>query len=154
MITVRSMHQHDVDHVLPLMRELAVYQGIEDRYQPNPDRLRLQLGIGNPRIHGYIALDSDDAVGYAMYHLRDYSTFQSRWLSLRLDDWYVKQSHRGHGVGKALLDNVFAAARDRGLSRITFDVHRDNDAAKRLYHKLGATRLPATDWEELHFNLR
>jgi ribosomal protein S18 acetylase RimI-like enzyme len=150
MITVRSMHQHDVDHVLPLMRELAVYQGIEDRYQPNPDRLRLQLGIGNPRIHGCIALEDAVAIGYCLFYLTDYSSFLSRWRALHLEDWFVQQHKRGQGIGTRLWQQVMNFAEHHTVERVTFDVHTDNFLAKQYYQRNGAVIPSPSEWERLY----
>lgn len=154
MVTIRSLNHDDVDHLLSLIYELAVYQGLEDRYAPDPDRLRLQLGIGNPRISGFLALAGTSAVGYAIYRLDDYSTFQTRWQSLLLEDWYIQPPYRNQGIGQRLLSRIFAAARHESVDRVKLSVHCDNAVAKELYDHLGAELPPPSDWEERVFDLR
>lgn len=49
----------------------------------------------------------------------------------------VTASHRGHGIGSALLERTLAAARSRGLTRIELEVRADNTAAIALYRRHG-----------------
>jgi ribosomal protein S18 acetylase RimI-like enzyme len=49
----------------------------------------------------------------------------------------VAASHRGRGVGSALIAATLAAARTRGLTRIELDVRADNVAAIALYRRHG-----------------
>lgn len=43
---------------------------------------------------------------------------------------------RRRGIGSVLIDQLFAAARDRGITRIYLEMRRGNPAVH-LYHKLG-----------------
>jgi len=49
----------------------------------------------------------------------------------------VLRSHRGRGVGRALLERTLADARAKGLTRIELAVGVDNERAKKLYEKFG-----------------
>ena len=49
----------------------------------------------------------------------------------------VIDSHRGHGIGRALMKTTLQAARERGLTRIELSVRADNDRARRLHENLG-----------------
>jgi ribosomal protein S18 acetylase RimI-like enzyme len=49
----------------------------------------------------------------------------------------VVASHRGHGLGSALLHQALLGFRERGLSRAILEVTNDNLAAVRLYQRLG-----------------
>jgi ribosomal protein S18 acetylase RimI-like enzyme len=48
----------------------------------------------------------------------------------------VLRSHRGHGVGRALMQELLAIARQSGRSLLLLDV-RSDDPAERLYRRLG-----------------
>ena len=63
------------------------------------------------------------------------------WLGrdiLALDDLYVREEHRNHGVGAELMT---ALARIAGEDRllIRWEMLEDNHAAQRFYARLGAT---------------
>jgi RimJ/RimL family protein N-acetyltransferase len=49
----------------------------------------------------------------------------------------VRASHRGRGIGKALLRRTLDDARDKGFARVELTVRTDNERAKKLYEKAG-----------------
>jgi RimJ/RimL family protein N-acetyltransferase len=49
----------------------------------------------------------------------------------------VASSHRGRGIGSALMRATLDDARASGLTRIELTVRTDNERAKRLYEKFG-----------------
>ncbi len=150
--TIRSAHTADIPDILRLMRGLAVFQGIEDRYEPRGEYLRIQMGsTGNPRIHCHIAHVEGTAVGYALYYLRDYASFRSKWKALHLEDLFVEEAFRGAGIGRQLLQQVAKYASDFNVDYLSLDVHQDNTVAKEGYAKLGAITPPPTFWEPLMF---
>lgn len=61
-----------------------------------------------------------------------YSTFAGKPL-VNLHDFAVLPSHRGRGIGKAVLMELERRARARGCAKITLEVHDSNEGAKRLY---------------------
>ncbi len=57
---------------------------------------------------------------------------------------YVKPSFRGHGVARALMDDLIAAARERGYTRVILDTNREELApAYKLYLSMGFTEYEA-----------
>lgn len=57
-----------------------------------------------------------------------------------LEDMVVAPSHRGRGVGGALLDAALLAASDRGCGRVTLLTDGDNVGGQGLYASRGFTR--------------
>jgi len=49
----------------------------------------------------------------------------------------VKPGYRGQGIGTAMLQTVEKDLRWRGFNRVTLNVSKDNDEARRLYERLG-----------------
>jgi GNAT superfamily N-acetyltransferase len=58
-----------------------------------------------------------------------------------LEDLYVSPSARGQGVGRALIEAVYAAADARGATRTYWVTEDDNAVARRLYDGM-AQRVP------------
>jgi GNAT superfamily N-acetyltransferase len=59
---------------------------------------------------------------------------------------YVKPSFRGHGVARALMDDLLAAARERGYTRVILDTNREQlEAAYKLYLSMGFTEYEACE---------
>jgi ribosomal protein S18 acetylase RimI-like enzyme len=65
-----------------------------------------------------------------------FSTFIAKPL-INLHDMTVAATHRGQGIGKALLGAVEAEARRRGACKITLEVLSGNARAKALYASQG-----------------
>ena len=53
-----------------------------------------------------------------------------------LQDLYVSKTARGRGVGRALIEAVEHAAREKGASRVHWLTKEDNHTARALYDKL------------------
>lgn len=53
-----------------------------------------------------------------------------------LQDLFTAESARGAGVGRALIEAVYAAARDAGVERVYWHTHETNATARALYDTL------------------
>ena len=56
---------------------------------------------------------------------------------------YVRPAFRAHGVGRALVEAIVAAAEAGGYRRMRLDTLPSMDAAQRLYRALGFRAIPA-----------
>ena len=54
-------------------------------------------------------------------------------LTCYLQDLFVAETERGRGVGKALIEGVYAQAEAAGIGRVYWQTHETNVAARRLY---------------------
>ena len=52
-----------------------------------------------------------------------------------LEDLFVDPKMRGHGLGRALIEDLIALARDRGWSRIYWHTRQGNATARLLYDR-------------------
>lgn len=80
---------------------------------------------------GRIALIDGKIAGFAL-HLHHSST----WVmgdDCYLEDLFVLPQRRGAGVGRALIEDLIALARNRGWHRLYWHTDTDNHAARRLY---------------------
>jgi len=64
-----------------------------------------------------------------------------------LNDLYVRPSHRGKGVGEALIAAARDVARERGCSHLRWATTLDNRRAQRLYERVGAARVALFEYE-------
>jgi ribosomal protein S18 acetylase RimI-like enzyme len=60
-------------------------------------------------------------------------------LDAYLEELYVVPEHRGHGLGRALLDAAMEHARERGAARIDLGTSETDVAARALYESAGFT---------------
>ncbi len=87
---------------------------------------------------GFLALVAADESGrlvglaHALFHR---STWSATWYCY-LEDLFVDPAARGHGVGRALIEAVYAEADKRGVTRTYWATMGDNATARRLYDGL------------------
>lgn len=80
--------------------------------------------------HIYVARTTDCVV----------AGFCAFWLvfdEIHINNVAVMPRYRGRGMGSAILRHVFAEAQRLGATRATLEVRASNDAARRLYERLG-----------------
>ena len=104
----------------------------------------LHATLYGPRPYAETVLAEEDgkAVGFALF-FHNYSTFLAR-PGLYLEDLYVLESHRGKGIGKALLAHLAKIAVERRCGRMEWAVLDWNVEAIGFYERLGAR--PNSDW--------
>lgn len=59
-------------------------------------------------------------------------------LNCYLQDLFTAESERGQGAGRALIEAVYARAKDAGSTRVYWHTHETNLAAQALYDKVAA----------------
>jgi ribosomal protein S18 acetylase RimI-like enzyme len=88
-----------------------------------------------PTIHVLLAVADERAVGLAIC-IEGFSTFACKPL-LNIHDLAVTQDFRGRGIGRMLLEEAEARARELGCCKLTLEVLGGNDNAQRLYRSCG-----------------
>ncbi|MFX5199181.1 GNAT family N-acetyltransferase, partial [Acinetobacter baumannii] len=78
-----------------------------------------------------LAWDGPTAVGL-VHWIRHRSTWTPGDY-VYLQDLFVAPEIRGGGVGRQLIEHVYAAARDLGASRVYWLTHETNTTAMQLY---------------------
>lgn len=66
--------------------------------------------------------------------------FCAFWLvvdEIHINNVAIRPAFRGRGIGTALMQHVLLEARRLGAKRATLEVRASNDAARRLYERLG-----------------
>jgi GNAT superfamily N-acetyltransferase len=64
-----------------------------------------------------------------------------------LEDLFVDEAARGQGVGRALIEDVMALAKDSGWASVYWVTNADNAGARALYDQFG----PADDYVRYRF---
>jgi ribosomal protein S18 acetylase RimI-like enzyme len=81
--------------------------------------------------------------GLALLRFRD--ALWSEGREAYLSELYVVPERRGEGIGRALMEAVFALCRERGADTVDLNTTVDDHAALALYGKLGFTNLEGPD---------
>jgi GNAT superfamily N-acetyltransferase len=140
--TIRPATEADLPIILNLIKDLAEYEREPEAVVATEPGLREVLFGSKPSAEVLLALESGQAVGFAVY----FSNF-STWLGrpgLYLEDLFVRPSDRGKGYGRALLERLAQIAHERGCGRMEWAVLDWNEPAIQFYKKLGAQ--PMNEW--------
>lgn len=135
---------------IPGMEDLLLQVG-EVHHQIRPDifrpgalkytRRELEDLLADPSRPIFVAVEGNQLLGYAFCIHRDYdgTGVSTCRKEIYVDDVCVDEASRGRGVATALLDRVFAYAKERGCQFVTLNVWEGNDTAQRFYQGLGMT---------------
>lgn len=143
--TILPAGSQDIGDLLAMIRALAEYERLSHLVVATEDALAAALLSPQPAAHALIARESHDLrppVGFALF-FPNFSTFLAK-PGLWLEDLFVYPSHRGRGIGRRLLSEVAAIARERGCGRLEWAVLDWNRSAIGFYEGMGATVMP--DW--------
>jgi GNAT superfamily N-acetyltransferase len=139
MIGIREAGPTDLVEVARLIRALAEYEHLADEVTWTEVELADAL-FGPAAVTRVLIAELDgQVVGFAVW-FRSFSTFVGR-PGIWLEDLFVEPVHRGHGVGRALLDDLFALQPD---GRVEWAVLDWNVEAIEFYRRSGAE--PVTGW--------
>ncbi len=140
--SIRPARPEDAGTIVNLVRELAVYEKLEQFAIATADDFLEHLFGPRPYAEAIVAEADGKSVGFALF-FPTFSTFRGQ-PGVYLEDIYVKPEYRGHGIGKALLARIARLAIDRGLGRLEWAVLNWNSPAIGFYRVLGARSLD--DW--------
>jgi GNAT superfamily N-acetyltransferase len=141
-VTIRPCVEGDAESLVNLVRELAVYERLEQFARATADDFRRHLFGPSPVAEAIVAEADGQAVGFALFFMT-FSTFRGQ-PGIYLEDLFVQPDHRGRGVGKRLLAAVASRAVERGCGRLNWSVLDWNEPSIGFYLSLGAR--PLDDW--------
>lgn len=134
---VRSAREEDLPAVMGLLALKAEFDGSRGALVATEEQLREALFSPTPRAQVLLAEADGRPIGLATY-FSTFSIFLAR-PGIWLDDLYVREEHRGRGVGEALMAALARIAGERGCGRIEWTVALGNDRGIAFYERLGAT---------------
>lgn len=98
-------------------------------------------------IYGFGAYYDDKLVGitHVVLHPNTWDTTDCCYL----EDLYVDESARGHGIGRALIEHVYDFAKGKDCNRVYWVTQKGNEPARKLYDSLANL----TDMVQYRYNL-
>lgn len=132
-IEIKAIEHKDFEVWLPLWKAYQQFYEVEI-----PETVTLQtwerfLNTGEP-MHAALAMLGEQAVGFVhtIFHRSTWTASDDCYLQ----DLFVAADGRGKGIGRALIEHVYADARSRGASRVYWLTHETNHNARQLYDRL------------------
>jgi GNAT superfamily N-acetyltransferase len=138
---IRKGTPKDMQHVLDLIKELAIFEKEPEAVVVTADDLIRDGFAENPLFHTFVAEVENQIIGIALYYYR-YSTWKGK--TIHLEDLIVKEDKRGIGVGFALYSEIIRQGKRDNVRRIEWNVLDWNKPAIDFYKKSGAKVLD--DW--------
>ncbi|RUT68233.1 GNAT family N-acetyltransferase [Flavobacterium cupreum] len=134
-MNIRKGNPEDMESVLGLIQELAIFEKEPDAVVITTDDL-VRDGFGeNPLFHVFVAEVEEEIVGIALYYYR-YSTWKGK--TIHLEDLIVKDKMRGTGLGSALYSEIMKQGKKDNVRRIEWNVLDWNTPAVKFYENSGA----------------
>ena len=137
-LRIRFAENKDAALILEFIRDLALFEGMEDQVIAAAEDVRASL-FESKQAEVIIGEVNGKPAAFALF-FHNYSTFLGK-ANLYLEDLFVREEHRGQGIGKAMLRRLAEIAVERGCGRLDWLVLDDNRPAIGFYRKLGAESL-------------
>lgn len=136
-LTIRPVAPGDYAQWLPLWDGYNVFYGRSGPTALDPEITRTTwerfFDAGEP-MHALVAEEGGTLLGFTHYLYHRSTT--SIGLNCYLQDLFTRSEARGRGVGRALIEAVYAAARAAGSPRVYWQTHETNATAMRLYDQV------------------
>ncbi|HEX9364352.1 MAG TPA: GNAT family N-acetyltransferase [Candidatus Dormibacteraeota bacterium] len=137
MLTVTPAAESDLPALVELFEEMDRFYGVT-AFEPAETRqaqIQSVLFRDPPAAHMLLARDADRVVGLASYSFLWPAVGLTQ--SLFLKELYVAEAYRKRGIGRLLMERVFALATEKGCSRVEWMTEQANADAQAFYAKLG-----------------
>ena len=142
---IRKATQGDLPQIAQFIKELAIYEKMEDECKTTPELLEKSMfpANGTPLVFVLIAeTETNQPMGFALYFY-NFSTFTGK-PGLYLEDIFVRPEFRGKGLGKVFFKELKRISREQGCSRMEWVVLDWNEPSRGFYKSLGAEE--KTEW--------
>jgi GNAT superfamily N-acetyltransferase len=133
---IRLATPSDIPAIKGLIEDLAEYEQAREEAIATDDDLHRALFGENPHVFCHVAEIDGVLGGLALWFL-NYSTWHGA-AGLYLEDLYVRESHRGEGVGTALMKVLAQLCVERGYTRFQWWVLDWNTPSIEFYESIGA----------------
>lgn len=132
-ITTRAARAADAPEIVAMIRELGVFH--DDVAEIEVEDLIFLCFAHAPWMTLLVAEQDGVLIGYAALQRRIQLQFARRLMDVQ--HLYVKQSKRGYGVGRALMDAANVEAIAQRCKGVTLGVMAQNSSAQEFYRSLG-----------------
>jgi GNAT superfamily N-acetyltransferase len=139
---IRTATPADVPQILRFIRALGEYERLTHEIRATEQALHDTLFGEHRYAEVLLAHYEGQPAAFALY-FHNYSTFLAM-PGIYLEDLFVDPPYRGHGVGKALLQELARITVQRGCGRLEWSALDWNRPAIDFYLRLGAVEM--SEW--------
>lgn len=135
--SIRPAHSGDEATIVALLRELAAYEKLLDRFHITPDVVTRDYLCEQPLVFCDLLFDDEKPAGIATWYWT-YGSFAAARKAY-LADLFVRPEFRGKHYGKALIAHLAKQVVTKGGVGIDWEVLDWNKPSIGFYDSLGAT---------------
>lgn len=135
-LIIRGATANDSALVFAFVGELAEYQKLSHQLDTTEAVLAAALFGPRPQVYCDIAEWNGEPVGFTLWFL-NFSSFRGRH-GIYLEDLFVRSTHRGDGIGKALMVKLAQRCVDNGWTQFEWSVLNWNESSIAFYQSMGA----------------
>lgn len=139
----RRLESGDENVVRLLAAESARFDEEGASAKPEPGIEAAAQLLASDDDHLFVVFEGDDPIGFLLAH--ELKRRDGAGRTLFVYELGVRADRRRQGVGRRLLEEAFALARQRGLARAFVMTSEANAAAMALYRAVGGVRQPSND---------
>lgn len=132
---IRAGEEKDAGLILSMIRELAVFEGLDHEITATVEDIRKSL-FEKTQAEIIIGWLKEEPVAFALYFY-NYSTFLGK-AGVYLEDLYVREKYRKQGFGKEMLRYLARTAVECQCERLDWLCLDKNAPAMEFYKNLGA----------------
>lgn len=138
-VSIRPVRPADLDQWLPLWVGYNAFYGRSGATALSPDITATTWGRFLDPAEPVFALvaEQDGALLGLTHYLLHRSTTRIE-LTCYLQDLFTAEAARGRGVGRALIERVYAEAHAMGITRVYWQTQASNRKARALYDTIAA----------------
>lgn len=134
--SIRPARGGDEPIVLSLLRALAEYEKLLDKFHIDESVIRRDYLSERPLIHCELLYAGDTAIGIATWYWA-YASFAAKRVVF-LEDLFMLPASRGSGGGKKLLAHLARIAIEAGADGVEWRVLPWNKPTIDIYERIGA----------------
>lgn len=135
----------EIDLVSTLFNEYRIFYGKQADLEGAKTFIEERMRFNESVI--FLAMDGESPMGFVqLYPIFTSVGMKRKWL---LNDLFVAETYRRHGVGKALMNQAKEFALETKAAGILLETTKDNTKAQALYEQLGYVKEDA----EFFYNL-
>lgn len=149
MISIRKAEISDINDIILLVKELALFEKAPQEVTVTYEDYLVNGFQDNPLFECNLAFFNDELVAFSLWYFR-FSTWKGK--RLYLEDLYVKETYRGLGIGKTLLNKVIEEAKLKNCTGLMWQVLDWNTPAIEFYKKYNATL--DGEWINVNLNIK
>jgi len=134
---VRTVTRDDYDRWLPLWDGYNAFYGRQDDTALDSAITATtweRFFDADEPVYALVADDAGRLIGLAHYLFHRSTT--AIGPTCYLQDLFTSEAARGRGVGRALIEGVYARAQEAGAARVYWQTHETNTTAMRLYDSI------------------